>query len=63
MPWQTFPHEADIGVRGPGATLEEAFAGAALALTAAICDPRALAAKQSVHIDCTAPDLELLLVE
>jgi hypothetical protein len=25
MPSQTFPHEADIGVRGTGATLEEAF--------------------------------------
>jgi SHS2 domain-containing protein len=47
MPWQTFPHEADIGVRGTGATLEEAFAGAALALT----------------IDCEAPDLELLLID
>lgn len=63
MPWQTFPHEADIGVRGSGATLEEAFAGAALALTAAICDPAAVLPKQSLSIDCEAPDLELLLVD
>lgn len=63
MPWQTFPHEADIGVRGNGATLEEAFAGAALALTAAICDPATVLPKQSLSIDCEAPDLELLLVD
>ena len=63
MPSQTFPHEADIGVRGTGATLEEAFAGAALALTAVICDPATVAQKQSVTIDCAAPDLELLLVD
>jgi SHS2 domain-containing protein len=63
MPWQTFPHEADIGVRGTGATLEEAFAGAALALTAAICDPATVLPQQSLTIDCEAPDLELLLVD
>lgn len=63
MPWQTFPHEADIGVRGTGATQEEAFAGAALALTSAICDPATVAPKQAVHIDCEAPDPELLLVD
>jgi len=63
MPSQTFPHEADIGVRGTGATLEEAFAGAALALTAAICDPTTVAPRTAVSIDCAAPDLELLLVD
>ena len=63
MPWQNFPHEADIGVRGTGATLEEAFAGAALALTAALCDPATVRPRQAVHIDCAAPDLELLLVD
>lgn len=63
MPWQTFPHEADIGVRGTGATLEEAFAGAALALTSAICDPATVAPRQAVQIDCAAPDPELLLVD
>lgn len=28
MTWETFLHEADIGVRGYGGTLAEAFAGA-----------------------------------
>lgn len=47
MAWQTFPHEADIGVRGTGATIDEAFAGAAQALTAVICDPATVAARES----------------
>lgn len=63
MPSQTFPHEADIGMRGSGATLEEAFAGAALALTSAICDPAAVLPRERLVIDCAAPDLELLLVD
>jgi len=63
MPWQTFSHEADVGVRGTGATLAEAFAGAAMALTAAICDPATVVPRQVLAIDCTAPDPELLLVD
>jgi len=63
MAWQTFPHEADIGVRGTGESLAEAFAGAATALTAAICEPAAVAPRLAVPIDCEAPDLELLLVD
>ncbi len=63
MAWQTFAHEADIGVRGCGATLAEAFVGVATALTAAICDPARVAAKQAVPVDCEAADEELLLVD
>lgn len=61
--WQTFEHEADVGVRGTGATVDEAFAGAALAMIAAICDPATVAAREPVAIECTAPDLELLLLD
>lgn len=63
MRWQTFEHEADVGVRGTGATLAEAFAGAATALTAVICDPQAVAGRERVAIACAAPDAELLLVD
>lgn len=63
MEWQTFPHEADIGVRGTGATLAEAFAGAATALTATICDPATVAAREEVEVECAAPDSELLLID
>lgn len=63
MVWETFAHEADIGVRGRGATLAEAFAGAATALTAAICDPAAVAAREPVRVACRAPEPELLLLD
>lgn len=63
MNWETFPHEADIGVRGSGDTVEDAFEGAATAMTAAICDPERVAAREAVIIECAAPDKELLLVD
>ena len=63
MNWETFEHEVDVGVRGTGATLAEAFAGAAMALTSVICDPRTVQARESVAVACAAPDTELLLVD
>ena len=63
MTWETFSHEADVGVRGSGATLGEAFASAATAMTAAICDPARVAAQEAVSIACSAPDEEMLLVD
>lgn len=61
--WEHFHHVADIGVRGYGATKEEAFVQTALALTAVIADPAAVAPQLPVVIECTAPDQELLLVD
>lgn len=52
-----------MGVRGFGDTLEEAFAQAALALTAIVCEPEKVAAREPVEIRCEAPDPELLLVD
>ena len=63
MPWEHFPHGADIGIRGIGATREEAFEQAALALTAVITDPASVEARQSVEIARVAPDDELLLAD
>jgi tRNA nucleotidyltransferase (CCA-adding enzyme) len=63
MPWEHFRHDADIGVRGLGATREEAFAQVALALTAVVTDPARLAPKDAVEIRCEAPDDELLLAD
>jgi hypothetical protein len=37
--WEHFPHEADMGVRGYGGTLGEAFAAAATAMTAIVTEP------------------------
>ena len=63
MGWQTFAHDADIGVRGTGNSLEEAFAEAAVALTSVICDPGAVLAVEALEISCESPDPELLLVD
>jgi SHS2 domain-containing protein len=63
MKWETFPHEADVGVRGIGATLAGAFEGAAMAMTSVICDPAQVQAIEAVPIECSAPDDELLLVD
>jgi SHS2 domain-containing protein len=60
---ETFPHGADVGVRGRGASLAEAFAAAALALTSVVADPAAVRAATAVDVHCRAPDRELLLFE
>ena len=60
--WEHFPHGADVGVRGRGVTLAEAFEQAAVALTAIVTDAE-IAEKTSVEVSCEAPDVELLLVE
>lgn len=61
--WEHFEHEADIGVRGRGATLAEAFAQAGLALTAIVTDPALVEPRIPVAIRCQAPDPEFLLVD
>lgn len=60
--WEHFPHDADIGLRGFGATPEEAFEQAAHALTAAVTSAE-VGAKVAVELRCEAPGLELLFIE
>ena len=60
--WEHFSHDADIGVRGWGATLPQAFAQSALALTAVVTDAD-VRPQSAVSVACSAPDLECLLVE
>jgi len=60
--WENFPHDADIGVRGEGNNVAEAFEQAALALTAIITDPEKVRPVETIKIMCEAPCLELLLV-
>ena len=61
--WEHFPHQADMGVRGFGATIGEAFEQAALAMTAVVADPATIEPRESVTVRCDAPDQELLLAE
>ncbi len=60
--WEHFSHEADLGVRGFGDTAAEAFEQAALALSAVVTNVGTIEAREAVAIECSAPDLELLLV-
>jgi tRNA nucleotidyltransferase (CCA-adding enzyme) len=61
--WQHFHHAADVGVRGIGSTLAQAFEQAALALTAVITDPEAIRHTRAVQIGCENNDPEFLLVD
>jgi SHS2 domain-containing protein len=60
--WEHFPHDADVGVRGFGATATEAFEQAAKALTAVVTHTE-VEPKVRVEVSCEAPDIELLFVE
>ncbi len=60
--WEHFPHDADVGVRGFGATPAEAFEQAALALTAVVTRAP-IEPLSRVEVRCEAPDLELLFVD
>jgi len=61
--WEHFPHDADMGIRGYGASIDEAFAQTALALIAVITDPAMIAPHTPVDIKVMASDQELLLVD
>jgi len=61
--FETFAHDADIGVRGRGATLAEALANAGQALTAVVTDPASVREVLSVEIACESSDPEVLLFD
>lgn len=60
--WEHFSHESDIGVRGCGSTLSEAFSMGALALTHVITHQLIQPLKR-IHISCEAPSQEILFVD
>jgi SHS2 domain-containing protein len=60
--WEHFSHGSDIGVRGFGPSIEEAFEQAAVALTAIVADVSRIRESETVEVRCDAPDLELLFV-
>ena len=60
--WDHFPHDADVGLRGFGATPAQAFEQAAHALTAVVTHAE-VAPGVAVEVRCEAPDLELLFVD
>lgn len=64
MLWEHFAHDADIGVRGVGGSLDEAFEQIGLALTTVVTDlPPAVECREAVEISCEAQDAESLLYD
>ena len=61
--WLHFEHQADIGIRGYGRTLEEAFEQAAVAMTAVMTAPEKVVIETEVTVTCEAADRELLLTD
>lgn len=61
--WEHFMHVADVGVRGFGPTMAQAFEQAAVAMMAVVTDPETVRPVQAVEITCIAPDPEILLVD
>ncbi len=61
--WEHFDHQADIGVRGVAPALTQAFEQAALALTAVVTDLQSVDPNIDIHIQCSAPDNEILFLE
>lgn len=61
--WEHFEHGADVGIRGLGSSIEEAFTMGAQALTAIVVPPSEVKAVEFVDIHCHAPDVELLFFD
>ncbi len=57
-----FEHGADIGIVGRGATIEEAFVGAARATFAVMTDLEAVRPVETVNLELEEADRELALV-
>jgi SHS2 domain-containing protein len=61
--YEYFEHDADIGVVGRGATVEQAFEAAAEATFAIMTDPASLRESEDVSVSFAEEDLELALVQ
>jgi SHS2 domain-containing protein len=62
--WEHFHHQADVGIRGWGATPAAAFAAAAEAMMAVIlAAPHRVEPRETATISCRAADLELLFYD
>jgi SHS2 domain-containing protein len=63
MPYEYLDHQADLGIRGIGATAREAFGEGAQAMLSAMANVEGIAHTQTFVQHCTAPDLPSLFVE
>jgi len=61
--WEHFPHQADVGIRGIGKSIDQAFEQAALALTSVITDLEKISPQKSIEVSCEAMDHEMLFID
>ena len=61
--YETFEHGADIGIRGCGNSMEEAFENTAIALYSVMVNISRISPTENRVVSVSAPDHELLLVE
>jgi SHS2 domain-containing protein len=61
MKWEHFEHTADIGIRGYGKTLEEAFENVAIALFEVMVDTSKVEKKTVKEVEAEGEDLQSLL--
>lgn len=61
--WEHLEHGADIGIRGYGSSLSEAFAQAALAVSSVVTELDKIDPAEAVTVECEAPESDLLLVD
>ena len=62
MPYEYLDHEADIGLRGIGATVEEALAEGARAMLHVMVNPETVTPTTEIPVRCESGDLESLFV-
>jgi SHS2 domain-containing protein len=60
--WEHYSHTADMGIRGFGDSIEEAFVNAAVALAAVNVDPEKIQQEVKIQITCHEVDTELLFI-
>ncbi len=60
--WEHYSHTADMGIRGFGESIEEAFVNAAVALVAVNVDPEKIKQEDKIKITCSDDDIELLFI-
>jgi SHS2 domain-containing protein len=61
--YEQFEHQADIGIRGYGETIEEAFENGARAMFNVVVNLKKVEPKKEIKVECQAPNLEELFVE
>ena len=62
MTYETFEHGADIGIRGKGKSIEEAFEGVAKAMFSIMIDLDKIDCEKKIKIELESNDLTSLMV-